>query len=412
MDTNIVAAMGPPGGGRAVITPRFQRHFNLISFADFDNTTLTRIFSTIVDWYFSSNSFSQEIQKAGAAVVQATLDTYRSAMLELLPTPAKSHYTFNLRDFSRVIQGTLMVSSTDEFGKTELFRLWTHEALRVFGDRLTDDPDREWFVTHLQSMCSKHFSLNFADVFAHLDTIGGGKLGSTELRSLFYGDFMTPTDEDFRPYEEVQDLKALQGRIEEYLTEFNANSRAPMNLVMFMFACEHVSRISRVLRMPGGNALLVGVGGSGRQSVSRLAAFMAGATVKQIEISKNYGNIEWREDLKIVLRDAGTADAPVVFLFSDTQIKRETMVEDINNILNSGEVPNLFPNDEKVAICELVRPFAKEVFGRAAQDMTQIALYSFFITRVRSNLHIVLAFSPIGDAFRDRLRKVRARGGG
>ena len=131
--------------------------------------------------------------------------------------------------------------------------------------------------------------------------------------------------------------------------------------------------------------------------------------VFQIEISKNYGNIEWREDLKIVLREAGTSDSPLVFLFSDTQIKRETMVEDINNILNSGEVPNLFPNDEKVAICELVRPFAKEVFGRAAQDMTQIALYSFFITRVRSNLHIVLAFSPIGDAFRDRLRKVRAR---
>jgi dynein heavy chain len=157
--------------------------------------------------------------------------------------------------------------------------------------------------------------------------------------------------------------------------------------------------------MPGGNALLVGVGGSGRQSVSRLAAYISGCTVKQIEISKNYGNVEWREDLKVVLREAGTSDSPMVFLFSDTQIKRESMVEDINNMLNSGEVPNLFPNDEKVAICEAVRPFAKEVFGRAAQDMTQIALYTFFVQRVRSQLHIVLAFSPIGDAFRDRLRK-------
>ena len=198
--------------------------------------------------------------------------------------------------------------------------------------------------------------------------------------------------------------------MDEYLADFNQQSRKPMNLVMFMFAIEHVSRISRVLRMPGGNALLVGVGGSGRQSVSRLAAYMSGCTVKQIEISKNYGNTEWREDLKIVLREAGTSDSPLVFLFSDTQIKRETMVEDINNMLNSGEVPNLFPNDEKVAICEAVRPFAKEVYGRAAQDMTQIALYSFFVTRVRSQLHIVLAFSPIGDAFRDRLRKARARG--
>ena len=405
VDTVICSAMGPPGGGRNETTPRFLRHFNLVSFGEFDNTTLTRIFSTIVDWYFTSNGFSQEVQKAGSVVVAATLDTYRAAVADLLPTPAKSHYTFNLRDFSRVIQGTLMVSSNDEFGKPELMRLWTHEALRVFGDRLTEDVDRDWFFNHLESMCSKHFSLNFADVFSHLDKVGTGKLSYTELRGLFYGDYMTPTEEDFRPYDEVQDLKVLQTTMETYLAEFNQTSRKPMNLVMFMFAIEHVSRISRVLRMPGGNALLVGVGGSGRQSVSRLAAHMSGCTVKQIEISKNYGTVEWREDLKLVLQGAGTSDSPLVFLFSDTQIKREAMVEDINNMLNSGEVPNLFANDEKVAICELVRPFAKEVYGRAAQDMAQAALYQFFVSRVRSQLHIVLAFSPIGDAFRDRLRK-------
>jgi dynein heavy chain len=98
----------------------------------------------------------------------------------------------------------------------------------------------------------------------------------------------------------------------------------------------------------------------------------------------------------------------VLFSALFVQIKNETFVEDINNMLNNGEVPNIFPSDERAAICESVRPFAKQVFGKAATDMGPQELYSFFIRRVKQNLHIVLAFSPIGDAFRDRLRKFPA----
>lgn len=72
------------------------------------------------------------------------------------------------------------------------------------------------------------------------------------------------------------------------------------NIVYFRYVLEHLSRICRVLRIPGGNALLVGVGGSGRQSLTRLATAMAGYEIFQPEISKNYGKVEWREDIKVL----------------------------------------------------------------------------------------------------------------
>ena len=61
---------------------------------------------------------------------------------------------------------------------------------------------------------------------------------------------------------------------------------------------KHVARIVRVIMNSGGHALLVGVGGSGKQSLSRLAAYICGYTVIQIVISSTYGISDLKEDLK------------------------------------------------------------------------------------------------------------------
>ena len=95
IDVHMCAAMGPPGGGRNNVTNRFLRHFAVVSVTPFDADTMTRIFGTLVDWWMRKNAFGGAITKYRSPMVAATIEIYATVQRELLPTPAKSHYTFN-----------------------------------------------------------------------------------------------------------------------------------------------------------------------------------------------------------------------------------------------------------------------------------------------------------------------------
>jgi dynein heavy chain len=399
IDVLLVAAMGPPGGGRNNITGRFTRHFNIISIESFDDTTMTRIFSSMVDWHFSKG-FEAVFTRLGKIMIQATMSVYKAAVANFLPTPTKSHYVFNLRDFSRVVRGVLLVPKTHMIEGDKLIRLWVHEVYRVFYDRLVDDKDREDFFNIVKTTTQDQFKVNIDKLLKHLAP-DSGSLIDDNIRGLFFGDYMV-AGTDVKVYDEVTDFVQLSSVIDSYLDDYNQTSKTPMKLVMFKFAIEHVSRISRVLKQDNGHVLCIGIGGSGRQSAAKLATFMADYDLFQIEITKNYTNVEWRDDIKKMMIKAGTEGKQVVFLFSDNQIKDESFVEDINMILNTGDVPNLFPPDEKADIIEKMQGIARALGKKV--EATPLSMYNFFIERVKENLHVVLAMSPIGDAFRNRLR--------
>lgn len=99
-----------------------------------------------------------------------------------------------------------------------------------------------------------------------------------------------------------------------------------MRLVTFLDAAEHVARVARVLRTPLGHALLLGVGGSGRRSLARLAAHVEEYETREIEITKSYGLVDWKDDLRAALKSAGAAGKDVAFIFSDTQVRKARSV--------------------------------------------------------------------------------------
>jgi len=162
-------------------------------------------------------------------------------------------------------------------------------------------------------------------------------------------------DGEGRPYQILTDLDAMVKKIEEYLEDYNSQNKSQMKLILFLDACDHVARIARVLRQPLGNALLLGVGGSGRQSLSRLASFISQYKAFSIEVVKGYSMKDWRENLKTCLLQGGVQAKQTTFLFVDTQIINENMLEDINTVLNSGDVPGLYKTEDEEPIMTVGR---------------------------------------------------------
>ena len=406
VDVILVGCMGPPGGGRNPVSNRALRHFNFLSFTDMSDQSLVRIFDSILGATFVKH-FAPEIAALSKTFVEATVEVYNVVRRDLLPTPAKSHYTFNLRDLARVFQGLLRADpKLVQADTNELYGLWMHENLRVFQDRMVNAEDRDWFKALVDRVAREKLSVSWDDVVnssppEHDEGEKDEGAVSTEGTHgrLIYGDYLVP-GADAPVYQRVRDVVELRKVVEEALEDYNSVTSAPMNLVMFLDAIEHVSRVCRVISLPLGNALLLGVGGSGRQSLTRLAAALEEFDLFQIEVAKGYGKNEWRDDLRKVLMMAGCEGKDVVFLFADTQIVQENFLEDINNILNSGEVPNLLKSEDTEAIGAALRP----IMQQQGLPVTKNAVNSYFVTRVRSNLHCVLAMSPVSDEFRQRLR--------
>jgi dynein heavy chain len=394
LDTQMIVAMGHPGGGRNEIDARTQSRFSIFNLSFPADNQIVRIFDSILTSFFSDNKFEKDVSSLSASIATCTLNVYKSISSDFLATPEKFHYVFNIRDVAKVIQGVMLSRRQSIESPDAVIRLWAHECLRVFSDRLirTKSKDEERFLKILETRMQESFQKDWPTVMHEaLDP----KVGPVFTR------LMGEPGDEATMYEEIIDYERMRNAIEEHLEEYNLEPKLiSMDLAMFKDAILHITRIHRILSQARGNMMLVGVGGSGRSSLARLSAYICKITLFTIEITKNYRFLEFREDIRKLYMMAGTENKEVMFLFNDTQIKDEAFLEDINNILSSGTVPNLFLKEDIPGIIDAVRKPALT----AGVDETSDAMWAFFIDRVRSNLHVVLAMSPIGDSLRERCR--------
>ena len=452
----LCAAAPAKGGGRHELTGRLMKHFNLLCLPQPSEAILTHIFSSILAGFLAP--FKPAVQQLQRSLVAATVDVYASLSSQLLPTPAKAHYTFNLRDVSAVFGGILQIKPQACQTAETAVRLWLHECQRCFADRLVDAADSDWFNRATLTLANQHFASSGVQ-------LAEDALSSSE-QPIMFADWLTPqADREYTEYTEadaaltavhsregeqmcrdnddnqqaqpaelwtehpenltatVQDeataaapdavtafvssagpaprSSGLSALLDAYLVEYNQSTQSNLQLVFFPSAVSHISRISRILRQPRGHALLVGVGGSGKQSYTRLAASMAGMSVVSLSGGKSYGYSDFQADLRQLLLVAGVQGREVVFLVNDSAITHERFLEDINALLNGGEVNGLFAGDELTALIEELTPAVRD----AGLSTSRESVYATFVKRCTEHLHIVLCMSPVGDSFRLRCRQ-------
>ncbi|KAM9208504.1 dynein axonemal heavy chain 17 [Dugong dugon] len=381
-----VACMNPTAGS-FTIDPRLQRHFCVFAVSFPGQEALMTIYSTILAQHLAFRSAPMVVQKMSSQLVASALALHQKVATTFLPTAIKFHYVFNLRDLSNIFQGLLF--SLLDILKTplDLVRLWLHEAERVYGDKMVDEKDQETLGRVTVASTKKFFDdlgddLLFAkpNIFCHF-TQGIG-------------------DPKYFPVSDVAHLNKL---LVEVLDSYN-EANAIMNLVLFEDAVAHICRINRILESPRGNALLVGVGGSGKQSLSRLAAYISALDVFQITLKKGYGIPDLKLDLAAQYIKAAVKNVPSVFLMTDSQVAEEQFLVLINDLLASGEVPGLFMDDEVENIISSMRPQVKSL----GLSDTRETCWKFFIDKVRKQLKVILCFSPVGSVLRVRARKFPA----
>ncbi|XP_050426983.1 dynein axonemal heavy chain 10-like [Adelges cooleyi] len=382
VDLCFYAAMGKAGGGRNEVDPRFMSMFSVYCMSTPSNETIDHIYRSILAGH--TENFDENIRNAVPNILKMTLQLYKTILVELPPTPSKFHYIFNLRDLSRITCGMLLTSPVIFKNLSDFIRVWRNEFTRVICDRLNSVNDQELMTTRITEVLDTYYPEYTEEVL---------------VNPMIYGDYKNALDEEeVRLYEDYKEYEEILHMFKQILFEYNEKN-TKIDMVLFDMALEHLTRIHRVLRMDRGHMMLVGVGGSGKALMTKVAAFTAGCEMFSIMLSRGYNETTFRDDIKKLYLMLGVDKKPSVFFFNQSQIAEEGFLEIINNILTIGMVPALFTEEEKDGIVNQVRKDAKDAGYGIAKD----AVWNYYLKTCVNNLHVVLSMGP-GDELRARCR--------
>ncbi|RKO89574.1 dynein heavy chain and region D6 of dynein motor-domain-containing protein, partial [Blyttiomyces helicus] len=362
-----VGACNPPTDpGRVPMSHRFLRHAPLVMVDYPGQISLMQIYGT----------FSRAMLKVVPSL-RGFAEPLTSAMVEFFLMSQKrftpdiqAHYIYSPRELTRWVRGIFeALKATDMLPLEGLVRIWAHEGLRLFQDRLVLDVERQWTDEALDGMAVKHFpNLNRAEALA---------------RPILFSNWLS---KNYVPVQQ-QDLREfVKARLKVFYEE-----ELDVPLVLFNDVLQHVLRIDRVFRQMQGHLLLIGVSGSGKTTLSRFVAWMNGLSVFQIKVHNKYSAADFDEDLRTVLRRVGCKGEKLAFIMDESNVLDSGFLERMNTLLANAEVPGLFEGDEYASLMTACKEGAQRE-GLILDSSEE--LYKWFTQQVMKNLHVVFTMNP------------------
>ncbi|KAI8361054.1 dynein heavy chain [Mortierella sp. GBAus27b] len=362
-----VGACNPPTDpGRVPLTHRFLRHVPLVMVDYPGEISLKQIYST----------FSRAMLKV-VPTLRAYSEPLTAAMVELylcsqshFVPEMQAHYIYSPRELTRWMRGIFEAIKPMETLSVEgLVRIWAHEALRLFQDRLVSEEERKWTDDEIDRIALKHFPSLDRDQ----------ALSRPILFSNWLSKYYVPVDrEELREY--------AKARLKVFYEE-----ELDVPLALFNDVLDHVLRIDRVFRQMQGHMLLIGVSGSGKTTLTRFVAWMNGLSVFQIKVHNKYTGADFDEDLRTVLRRAGCKGEKICFVLDESNVLDSGFLERMNTLLANAEVPGLFEGDEYASLMTQCKEGAQRD-GLMLDSGEE--LYKWFTQQVMKNLHVVFTMNP------------------
>ncbi|KAJ3021261.1 hypothetical protein HKX48_008890 [Thoreauomyces humboldtii] len=362
-----VGACNPPTDpGRVPLSHRFLRHAPVVMVDYPGEASLSQIYGT----------FNRAMLKVVPSL-RGYAEPLTSAMVEFFlssqrkfTTDMQAHYLYSPRELTRWVRGIFeAIKPLDGMSVDGLVRLWAHEGLRLFQDRLVAPDERAWTDQAIDAIAVKHFP--------------GLNVGQALNRPILYSNWLS---KDYVPIDQDSLREFVKARLKVFYEE-----ELDVPLVLFNDVLEHVLRIDRVYRQMQGHLLLIGVSGSGKTTLSRFVAWMNGLNVFQIKVHNKYSAADFDEDLRTVLRRASCKGEKICFIMDESNVLESGFLEKMNTLLANAEVPGLFEGDDYAALMSS----CKEAAQREGMILdTADELYKWFTYQIMRNLHVVFTMNP------------------
>ncbi|XP_043279701.1 dynein heavy chain, cytoplasmic isoform X3 [Venturia canescens] len=370
-----VGACNPPTDpGRKPLSHRFLRHVPVI-YVDYPGeTSLKQIYGTFTR---AMLRLTPSLRGYAEPLTNAMVEFYLASQ-ERFTQDMQPHYVYSPREMTRWVRGICeAIRPLDNLSVEGLVRLWAHEALRLFQDRLVEDTERAWTNKNIDVVGLKHFA--------------GIDREKALSRPILYSNWLS---KDYVPVNRQELRDYVRARLKVFYEE-----ELDVPLVLFDEVLEHVLRIDRIFRQPQGHLLLIGVSGAGKTTLSRFVAWMNGLSIFQIKVHNKYTGEDFDEDLRQVLRRSGCKDEKIAFILDESNVLDSGFLERMNTLLANGEVPGLFEGDEYTTLMTQCKEGAQRE-GLMLDSNEE--LYKWFTGQVMKNLHVVFTMNPSTDGLKDR----------
>ncbi len=253
-DVTFVLCCDSSNAGRSAISQRLVRQCCILTMPDPSAKSLFNIYQVQLGRFFADNEFNIEVKSNLLPLVSSSIVMYYRVFINMLPTPSKSHYVFNLRDLSKLVNGLMQAYPSVVTNRDDLVSLFAHESIRIFNDRLVTREDNEAFYVHLNETIQDYFKVSINNPYrpvpkkGNSETIEPTNTGPSVVSRLsaqpdtdlmLYGDFIK---NDERVYQPLNNWKQLISILSEYQMRSNMSGHATKQIVFFKEAVEHVCR--------------------------------------------------------------------------------------------------------------------------------------------------------------------------